>query len=45
MDAPDVEKKKKVTQIKNLHAFDMICRKKKFEEALRLFTELDTGKF
>ena len=43
MNATDSEKKEKVEQIKNLYAFDLICRKKKFEEALKLFTELDTG--
>ena len=43
MDTSESEKKTKTLQIKTLNAFDMICRKKKFEEAFRLFTELDTG--
>ena len=43
MDTSDSEKKMKKLQIKTLNAFDMICRKKRFEEAFRLFTELDTG--
>jgi len=42
MDTSESEKKTKTLQIKTLNAFDMICRKKKFEEAFRLFTELDT---
>ena len=43
MDASEGEKKKKIMQIKNLYAFDLICRRKKFEDAFSLFTELDTG--
>ena len=43
MEGSETEKQKKVMEIKTLYAFDLICRKKKFEEALDLFTEIGTG--
>ena len=43
MDIGASEKKAKILHIKNLYAFDLICRKKKFREALELFKELETG--
>ena len=43
MEGSESEKQKKILEIKNLYAFDLICRKKKFEEALDLFTEIGTG--
>ena len=36
----DSSKKKKILQIKSLYAFDLFC-KKKFEEAIKLFREVD----
>ena len=36
----DSTKKKKILQIKSLYAFDLFC-KKKFEEAIKLFREVD----
>ena len=35
-------KKKKIFDIKSLYAFDLFCRKK-FEDSLDMFKELDTG--
>ena len=45
MDGSDKDKERTTHEIENLYAFDLMFRKKKFEEALYLFTKLDTGSY
>ncbi|XP_065051843.1 vam6/Vps39-like protein isoform X2 [Rhopilema esculentum] len=42
MDGSDKDKERTTHEIENLYAFDLMFRKKKFEEALYLFTKIDT---
>lgn len=42
-DEPEEEKRKRVHNIKNLHAFDLFC-KHRFEDSMEIFGKLGTGR-
>eukprot|EP00794_Sanderia_malayensis_P017256 gene17256-18981_t len=43
MDEEQADKERRISEIKLLFACDLFCRKKKFEEALQIFTEINTA--